>query len=328
MGKITRGISKEFAEAFKKCALHELYENNKDELILGVRNNYLNIYYNCDSIAKVKYNRKTKEISCETDRKYIDGESRKQGDKDKVFKGPPKDLVAHYKNLKINSDKKSTNEKKAQSKLYILNNNKDSNWFCIDVEYVKAFKNRAEKAESGFNARFDIIAVSKSKESSYRVALIELKYGSGSIGGKSGIYKHVHDFSQFVEKCYFESHLQEEIIEIIKSQMNLGIQTPFDELPSKNDLLSPEFFFITLDNNKKTDNGSTPKQTMAGYLFKDKHWDCKRLSTTCCVEEKFGDVTKKSNDFFASFLFSEQDLDNLTIDDIIDGDYNEKILPK
>lgn len=328
--KITRGISEEFAEAFKKCELYALYTSNKDELIVGVRNDYLNIYYNCDSIAKVTYKSQSKEIVCKIDQYYLDGKSRNSKDKYKTTTLDPKELVQKYEEIKTNSNKKMTNEKKAQSELYILNNsNKDSNWFCIDVEYVKAFKNKKEKNDVKFNARFDIIAITKSKDKFHRVALIELKYAKGAIGGKSGIYKHINDFSKFQEQNFFEKHLQEEIIHIIKSQADLGIELPF-AISSKNELSSPEFFFITLDNNSKN-NKSTPKQTMAGYLFKDKRWGCNKLSTKNCVETDFGDVTKKSNKFNASFLFSKEKLDSsnkLTILDIIDGNYDEKIFPE
>lgn len=53
--KITRGISENFADAFKKSQLYQLYEKHKDELLIGIRNDYLNLYYNCDSIAKIEY---------------------------------------------------------------------------------------------------------------------------------------------------------------------------------------------------------------------------------------------------------------------------------
>ena len=43
--KITRGISKDFAEAFKQSELYKLYREHKAELFIGVRNNYLNLYY-------------------------------------------------------------------------------------------------------------------------------------------------------------------------------------------------------------------------------------------------------------------------------------------
>ena len=320
--KITRGISKDFAEAFKQSELYKLYGEHKDELFIGVRNNYLNLYYNCDSIAKITFINGS--ICCEIDKYYLYGKH--YSGKDKRDKIDPKDICIQYEKIKKHSNEKETPEKKAQSKLVLLNNdNLHSNWFCIDVEYVKSFNNRAEKKEADFNGRFDIIALSKMKP--HKVALIELKYGSGAIGGNSGIYKHVEDFSKFCEKGYFEGQLKQEIIEIVKSQKELGIAVPF-ESSEEFDILTPEFYFITLDNNAKKENASTPKQTMAGYLFNDKRWECKKLSTKDSVESKFGDITRKDNKFYATFLFSKATIDNLAITDIIDGAYDEKIIPE
>ncbi len=321
MKKLTRGITKEFAKAFKQSKLCKLYEEHKDELFIGVRNNYLNLYYNSDSIAKITYLKRVKQISCDISTYYL---GRKEGDKDRCKIGGNK-IYEQYGDIKKRSNNKRTPEKKAQSKLVLLNNeNLDSNWFCIDIEYVKAFNNEAEQKEADFNGRFDIIALSKMKP--HKVALIELKYGSGAIGGTSGIYKHVEDFSKFCEKGYFEGQLKQEIIEIVKSLKELGIAVPF-ETPEEFDILTPDFYFITLDNNAEKENASTPMQTMAGYLFNDKRWGCKKLTTKDSVEKMFGDITKKDNKFFATFLFSKATLENIGITDIIDGDYDERILP-
>lgn len=323
--KITRGITKDFAEAFKKSELYTLLREHKDELFIGVRNDYLNLYYNCDSIAKIEYKKRDEKIDCEIDKYYLDGIHYNSKDKEKRYKIEQKEICKQYEVIKKHSNNKATPEKKAQSRLVLLNNeNLDSNWFCIDVEYVKSFNNRAEKKEADFNGRFDIIALSKMKP--HKVALIELKYGSGAIGGTSGIYKHIEDFSKFCEKGYFEGQLKQEIIEIVKSQKELGIAVPF-ESPEEFDILTPEFYFITLDNNAEKENASTPKQTMAGYLFNDKHWGCRKLTTKDSVEKMFGDITKKDNKFFATFLFSKATLENIGITDIIDGTYNERILP-
>lgn len=314
--KITRGIDKDFAEAFKKSEIYKLYENHKDELFIGVRNDYLNLYYNCDSIAKIKYKKTDKRLVCEIDKYYLDGKH--YNGKEKRCRIEPTQICEQYEKIKVNSDKKATNEKKAQSKLVLLNNNnQNSKWFCIDIEYVKAFNNQLEKDKAEFNGRFDIIALSKEKP--HRTALIELKYGSSAIGGNSGIYKHIDDFSKFCEKRFFEEHLKQEIIDIVKSQIELGIEVPF-ELPELNSILSePEFYFITLDNNPKEAGASTPKQTMGGYLFKEKRWGCKKLSAKHCVEKDFIDVTKKGNKFYATFLFSTETLEKgITINDIVD----------
>jgi len=324
--RIMRGVSQEFAEAFKKCELYDLYEKHKDELFIGVRNNYLNLYYNSDSIAKIKYIKGS--ICCEINKYYLPEDKHdSHTDKGKQYvKIEPKQICEHYKKIKENSCKKVNAEKKSQSKLVLLNNgNKNSNWFCIDIEYVKQFNNKEEKDKSDFNGRFDIIALSKEKP--HRVALIELKYGSGSIGGKSGIYKHVKDFSLFCDKGFFEGHLKQELIGIIKSQKELGISVPFQS-PKESDVLVPEFYFITLNNNAEKENTSTPKQTMAGYLFKNYRWGCKKISKKYCIENDLGDITKKNNKFHATFLFSKTTLENLKITDIIDGNYEEKIIPE
>jgi hypothetical protein len=68
---------------------------------------------------------------------------------------------------------------------------------------------------------------------------------------------------------------------------------------------------------------------MAGYIFNEKNsWGCKRLSTKESVESKYGDVTRKNNKFYATFLFSKQTLGNIKINDIIDIEqYDDKVLP-
>ena len=113
--KITRGISKDFAEAFKQSELYKLYGEYKDELFIGVRNNYLNLYYNCDSIAKITFINGS--IYCEIDKYYL-GRNKDIGT-DKQFKTEPKDICIQYEKIKERSNKKATPEKKAQSKLVL-----------------------------------------------------------------------------------------------------------------------------------------------------------------------------------------------------------------
>jgi hypothetical protein len=307
--KLTRGINKEFAKAFKECILYNLYKENSNELIIGVRNNYLNLYYNCDSIAKVEY--KQKKITCEIDKYYLEGTH--YFGKNKRIKIAPSIIYLNYKKIKVISDGKATLEKKAQSKLVILNNNNDSRWYCFDLEWVKAFKNLQAKKDSNFNGRFDIIAISK--EAPHRVALIELKYGSRAIGGSSGIYKHIEDFVKYQENKYFD---KQEIFDIIESHKLLDLDLPTELKNIKlKDIVNFEFYIITLDNNVKKMGRSNPKQTMAGYLFNDNRWNNKKVSTRT-VQASYKDVTDKNNSLHVNFLFSNQTFPNITINDIIE----------
>jgi len=315
--KNTRGINKDFAAAFKLTELNKLYKKHRDELIIGVRNNYLNLYYNCDSIAKVEY--KQRKVICEIDKYYLDGNHYKGSDKTKKI--DTSEIYKNYQIIKANSNGKATDEKKSQSKLVLLNNNNNfSKWYCFDIEWVKAFGNQQQKDEAKFNGRFDIMAISKKKP--HKVALIELKYGNGAIGGESGIFKHIEDFKKHQDKKCFDKF---EICQIIESQKFLGIDLP-DSLKNLSimDIGGYEFYVITLNNNAEDINGSTPKQTMSGYLFNDKRWNCRRLSTKT-VQTTFGDVTDKSNSLHVNFLFSTQTLDSLTINDIIEhSDYERE----
>jgi hypothetical protein len=216
--KITRGITKDFADAFLQSELNKLYKEHKDDLLIGVRNNYLNLYFNCDSIAKIEY--KKGRIICELDKYYLDGNHYNSSGKTKKIE--PSVVYKNYQTIKANSKNKGTDEKKAQAKLFLLNNNNnESKWYCFDVEWVKAFENQQQKDDAKFNGRFDIMAISKNKP--HKVALIELKYGSKAIGGNSGIYKHIEDFKKFKENDYFNKF---EVCQIIESLKLLGIVLP------------------------------------------------------------------------------------------------------
>lgn len=335
--KIMRGISEQFAETFKQSCLYNFYFEHKDELILGVRNGYINLYYNCDSIAKIRCGHG--KVSCVIASYYLKNEiiaSPKEKDDKKVTYIPisAEEIVSKYEQQikpQSDADTRSTDEKKAQARLVLCNNNNPaSHWYCVDVEYRKQFLNKKEREDSGFNGRFDIVAVSKS--SPHRVAIIELKYGAGAMGGSSGIKKHVEDFYQF--KHYYES-FKDEIISMLNSQSLLGVSVPVElrNLDKTNFEAIPEFYFITLDNNAKSPRGYTPKQTMGAYLFNKgtenyNLWECKREAGGC-IDNEFGDITRKDNKkIHATFLFSGAKYPELGITDIIDGEYDEIIRPK
>jgi len=310
-----RGIGVDFANAFKNSVLYGLYKEHKDELFLGVRDDYLNLYYNCDCIAKIEY--KNKSITCEIDKYYLDGKHYKKIN-EKRYKITPDEICKNYRVLKKHSNEKTANEKKAQSKLVVLNNkNKLSNWFCIDIEYEK----------SDFRGRFDIIAISKNPP--HKTALIELKYGNEAIGGNSGIYEHIKNFIEFCKNDCFRKQMKKEIVSIIKSLKDIDKDIPIN-VPELNSILpNPDFYFITLDNNAEKIGANTPKQKMGGYLFNDNRWHGNKIAKKHNVQDEFGDVTKKSNEFYATFLFSKQTLEKgIKIKDIIDGKYNERIIPK
>ena len=312
--KCSRGLNERKINAFKQSCLSTLYKEHQNELIIGVRNGYLNLYHNCDSIAKMSGNAER----CEVSTYYTDKDIKYISDKE---------IYEKYEDIKLKSRERCTDEKKAQAALVLKNNaNPNSNWYCYDVEYKKQFESIEDRENSKFNGRFDILAISKTLP--HRIAIIELKYGSGAIGGKSGIYKHIEDYKTFQDNNFYDA-FKHEAIDEINTLIQLGVSVPIELHSLKETDLAkcPEFYVVTLNNNPKSKNASTPKQTMAGYLFSTRRWDCKKLSQRT-VEAKFGDVTNKKNDITVTFLFSKETLDNLSIDDIIDSDKYERENPK
>lgn len=315
MGKSeqVRRIDKSFADTFKDTSLFKLYKEHADELFLGVRNGYVNLYHLCNSIAKVSLTRKG--IKSEIASYYIEETPKDDYDNDLI--------VRMYDTIKVKSKNRSKLEKQAQQTLAQLNNsNPQSNWFCVDVEY--------EKPQMA--GRFDLIAITK--KAPHRVALIELKYGTNAYGGTSGILTHVKDFSEFLSNSNYKT-LKKDIEGILYSMTLLDVKVPdsLKGLKAEDLCATPEFYFITVNSRPSKVGAASAKQTMAGYLFKKNNpkysaWNCKRHSQNA-VEDILGyDITEKKSPFYSTILFSEQDIESLSIEDIIDGDYSERITPR
>lgn len=278
-----------------------LSEAKKDKnLVVGIRDEYINIYHNCDSLARIEF--KKGEFKTSVSGYYVDKKGTQTITED--------DWVINLDRLIAKSELRHTNEKKAQSQLLINNNhNPNALYFCIDLEYTKTNE----------NWRFDIIAIEKAAP--HNVALIELKYGSKAIGGKSGIRKHIVDYYGFHRDGKY-SQLKTEIIDIIKSLSALGIDIPHEIRELKSDDLAPAptYYFVTLDNNGEEERKSTPQMSMSGYLFKDKRWDCKRISEKVLVEGDCYSLINEDESFNPTFLFSNVTLDNVDlIDDIVNS---------
>lgn len=301
-------IDVSFANSFKNSRFYkDIYAKHKDEIIVGVRDSSINLYYNCDSIALIRAKSPNK---CSIDSFYTNKEKSVLTDDE---------LVCYFKTIKENSNKRMKFEKQAQQRLFIdNNNNSESEWFCIDLEYTKSLQGK-KKAEDW---RFDIIAINKVPP--FRVALIELKYGVGALGGKSGIRTHVEDFYSFFKNHKFEI-LKPEIVSIIHKLHLLGVNVPevLRNITIEDVASEPEFYFITLNNNPTNNSGNTPKQTMSGYLFSDKRWKCNRLSSLIKKEGDYFKIIEYNKAFRPVFLFSKATLPNIQIRDILDRKYYE-----
>ncbi|MEI6132575.1 MAG: hypothetical protein WCQ41_07115 [Bacillota bacterium] len=176
MSKINRGLEKGTLNLLAGSKLLDLLKSDK-ELFLGIRNNYFNVYFMGASIGKGFVNRKNQTLKIAN--KYLNS-SLASGYSDITVAYLIKNLSSIKNEVKKFQVKKF--EKIAQQKLVINNNlNPDSEWYCVDMEYVQQREN-SDKDKYG---RFDIIAISKQKQDDgkYKVALIELKVGFGAFSG-------------------------------------------------------------------------------------------------------------------------------------------------
>ena len=306
-------IDDTFADSFKKSRFYkDIYFKHKEEVLIGVRDGFINMYYNLDNIAKIEVSNPN---ICKIDRYYTDGEKCRLKEDE---------IVRYFDKIKEKSCARNKQEKQAQQRLFIDNNNNSSSkWFCVDVEYTKSFKGR-EHAEDW---RFDIIAISKIKP--FRVALIELKYGSHAIGGNSGITEHIKDYYKFHKDNSFEI-LKPELISILNALVKLGVEVPesLHNVEIGDFAKIPEYYFVTLNNNKEAGRDTLPMETMAGYLFTKPNGDWKASKYSKKAAEKgYYAIVGDDKSFKPVFLFSEATLPKLGISDILDeSNYVKKII--
>ena len=293
--KNLRGIDSKLISAFKATELYKLVMNPASGLMAFMRNNAIGIYYYADRVAMVHFNRK-RELVCEINNYYLDPE--KSGN---VIISCD-EVVDNIACIKMNSDKKSTPEKKSQQSLVRDNNtNYGSEWYCFDIEYRQSIKVQSS-TENMFDGRFDILAVSKS--SPHRIAIIELKYNDQAIGGKSGVVKHIKDFLAFQDNKICFDNLKKECVSIIQNFEAYGVAIPqglqgislTSEWSEK-----PEFFVISLYENTPT------RGKMGGYLFKDirEKWGTKRISTYNAQQKLGIDVEAEDSPIKVKFFFKK-----------------------
>ena len=178
-----------------------------------MRNGYVNLYLNCDRISKVDEKTRVPLTGLINDNLFKPKGSRTKAGKE--VRISLDELKRKYKEIKTHSDGKPDKEAIAQANLYLQNNRNDSSdWFCFDIEYV----------QSNTNRRFDILAITREKSHScYRVAVIEVKYGSKAISGESGVRKHIKDFYEFYKNKEMN---KEEVCSVIHSLRMLGVEVP------------------------------------------------------------------------------------------------------
>lgn len=209
---------KEIFDEFIKCTKNSgdfsniqnlLNSDSGKHFFLGVREDYLSLYYKGMSIASINM---IKDGGCDYTLSYyyLKGVKDKNGDKryDSKQNGYYKlssDLFwdkHNFKQIIANVDKHVLGfgergyvylEKACQQ--WIINNNNSnpkSDWYYVDMEYI--YKEDGKKTDHPFG-RADIIAISKKMDNNgyFQLAFVELKVGTGAYGISIKVPKKIKD---------------------------------------------------------------------------------------------------------------------------------------
>lgn len=325
-----RGLDKN-KELFKQLKQGELgkilevIKENKSEYYLGIRDEYIDIYYMGGRILEIQC--VNNNFKFEFDFEYIP-EKYKIEMKDLETKFSINNTAAlskwintlprikyHIANLQLGQkdgeSAKVKSEKIAQQEILINNNfNSEADFFVTDMEYS------IENINFG---RFDYIAISKNVDNhgKHKLALIELKYDTRSFEGTeiypygSGIVGHVCNFNRFVfgengdgnrvsifvnkdEKLDTVGQLKRETINIISNYSDLGLDKVYPEIIKIQGLtetdISDEIETLILVVGCKNEKGSRVKSvttSLKKYLGVSNEKDAKiNVKNTLFKEDK------------------------------------------
>ena len=217
-----RGLSEKFMNALlePEGILHPILERvQKDHnLMLAIRNGYINIYYRGGNILRVT----EREDFYQTffDVNFANsGQSVSNPEGDIIHQADAQKLVACLSERKTIMDEhfaggSKTTEREFQQLVARENNNSsisnETEYFVSDIEVTVPHL-----------ARFDIVAIrwlvsERKNGSKCQPALIEMKYGDVALEGKAGLLKHLED----MEKLVKDKQKYINLLQTMQSQFN------------------------------------------------------------------------------------------------------------
>jgi hypothetical protein len=257
-----RTISTKFIRDLAEPAgvLNPILERVKNDhtLMLAIREGYINIYYRGGNILKVSERegcyRTFFDVQYAKSGQSVadpEGEIRNEVDAQKIVGCLPDRKIIMDQYLAKSS---KTAEREFQQLVARENNissiSNESEYFVSDIEVAVPRL-----------ARFDVTAIrwlakDRKTGSRCRAALIEMKYGDGSLGGDAGLLKHLKDMDAFVSnKKQYASLLQtmesqfNQLDELGLLNFNKGTSNAKVKLTPEN---KPEIIFILANHNPRS----------------------------------------------------------------------------
>ena len=240
--------------------------NSNEDLVLQIRDDYFNVYYQGGNVAKV-----TSSKSVDFDENYFRTHIEKSKENWEEIKKKRQTTMALFKKglfsdyidtvksaMKYYWDNvlegKGVAEKMAQHQICILNTNQ-TEYTVIDLEYQVStesiFKYRGKrKTKSGGlpSPRFDIVAI---RNSDHRLCVIELKKGTKALKDPSGVQEHAESFVHTIgfDKKTKNAFLSE-MNDVLQMKKKLKL---IDEIVFIDTTLEPEFLYAYQNNPNEQD---------------------------------------------------------------------------
>lgn len=246
-----RGLSPEFFRDLTEGPLRPLLDRVQadDTLLMGLREDYLNVYYRGGSLLKVS--RSPGGYTSHFDPKYAKGSPLDLPPSNVHPTGHVDAWMARVPSLKDTMDRWLTRHPKTEREMQQLlaraNNRgvtgQDSDVYVCDIEYASRL------------GRFDIVGVhwastgpARKNTERARLVLGELKVGDGAVGGKAGLHDHLRDLEAFAADAARRATLEREMVEVFSQLRALGQIEARKDLTAFSD--EPPLVLLLLANHK------------------------------------------------------------------------------